>query len=148
MEQMREKNGDEVWRSKHGELRMSNPAPGIIVTRFTGDLASEFATPMVAAMNRVVASGYRLTVFADFEKAHNYHTSARLQLTQAVIQLRSKTDALHFLVSSKILALGVQTANLVVGNLVLHETRPAFERALTVALGNARRMRPSGSLGE
>jgi hypothetical protein len=141
MEQLRERNGDEVWRSSSGELRMSSPVPGIIVTRFHGDLAADFAAPMIAAMHRAASAGQRITVFADLERAHNYHTSARLQLTQGVLQLRSKIDALHFIVSSRILALGVQAANVALGNLVLHDDRVAFERALSLALSNARRPR-------
>src|SRR5258708_4103802 len=127
MERVDDRTGAEGWRSPAGGPRMTNLSPSVSSTVFDGGLTAQFAPMLISAMYRVTNSGHRLPVFADFERTHNYHTVTRLKLTQALVQLRAKTDMLHFLVTSRVVALGLQTANIVLGNLISHPDRASFE---------------------
>lgn len=84
------------------------------------------------------ASGTRLRVFHDWAKITGYDTEARIHYTNWSQPLIAQVDAVHILFESRLVAMGVSVANLVLGN-KLHATadRQHFERLRSQAIGSA-----------
>jgi hypothetical protein len=113
-----------------GTVRLWHPAPTVFVVRVEGNLTEAISRAINAAGRRIVATDRRLAVFQDFELMTGYDRPARQELTRGGMELRKYVDMSHFLVRARIVALGVQIANIVLGNLKVHPTRAAFENLL------------------
>jgi hypothetical protein len=133
-------DGAQVWASRGGEIRLWSPAPGVLCCSAKGDIPEELAPPYMAFLQQIAAQPARITAFNDLEFMVNYHTAYRTRITQAHRQLIDRTDGNHILVRSRLVMLGVQAANLVLGNIVAYSTRETYDAALAkvVALRRAR----------
>jgi hypothetical protein len=123
-------DGTEIWTCRGGELRLWSPELGVLCCRASGDIPEDLAFPFVASLQQMAVPGVRVVVFTDIASMVNYHTGFRVRVTQVLRQVRDRTDANHVLLGSTLAALGVQVANLVLRNFVLHDTRQTFDAAL------------------
>ena len=103
-----------------------------------GELTVELARPLANAIVRVAAGGHRILGFADWWAMENYETAARQLLTETAKRVATRTEAYHVLLRSRVVALGIQAANLVLGNLQPYTDRARFEQAMARATAERR----------
>jgi hypothetical protein len=124
----------ETYRTPECTLHMWRPVRGVFASRLTGVLKPDVALALETMMRRVAAEDQRFVAFHDWEGLTDYDTEARVRLTRAVLEVRKSVEAAHLLVASRIVALGVQAANLVVKILTVHTSRLPFDAALRDAV--------------
>lgn len=129
----------DVYRSNQGTVSLWKPAPGVMATRVEGILTLGGARAIEALMRRVVDADGRLLSFNDWFRMNDYETASRIQLTRVAGELRPVTDGAHFILRSKIVALGVQAANLALKFLTVHSSEDSFARLLHDTLQQRRR---------
>ena len=117
-------------------VQMWHPARTIFVSRVEGVLTEQAANAMLVAGQKVIASDGKLLVFHDWENVKTYDRKAREQMTKTGFQMRRQVEATHFLVRARIVALGIQLANIVLGNMKLHPTRASLESAIREAVAS------------
>ena len=120
----------ETTMTARATLRLWRPARRLLVTRVTGYLDDQCAAVIEAMARRVVAEEGRLTGFHDWEELTDYESRARVRLTEMVRDLAKGNEGAHFLVQSKLVALGIQAASVVMSGVRVHSTRAGFEAAL------------------
>lgn len=126
-------DGDE-----HGWLEIFLPASGICVTRARGQLTLRQAHKWIEVIDPHFRRGVTFETFHDWEDMASYESTARRSLTTWVVANHRSITNTHFLVGSKLVAMGVSAASLattLVGlSMQAHTTRPPFEDALREAL--------------
>lgn len=124
----------DIFRSPACTVHLWRPARGLFASRVVGVMEPDAELALETMMRRVAAEDQRFLAFHDWEKMTDYDTESRVRLTRAVLDIRRSVEAAHLLVSSRIVALGVQAANLVVKILTVHPTRASFDAALREAV--------------
>ena len=95
-----------------------------------GRLTKAIAERIVEADNTVIREDGRLVAFHDWERAESYDTEARLLLTRWGASIARDVEVVHILFRSKLVAMGVSVAALVLGGMIHpHTTRASFEAA-------------------
>ena len=120
----------EVVITPVGTMRLWVPAPGVLVSVVSGVLLDKAAAAYESAARRVIAEHGRFLGFADWEAMTDYESQARVRLTNLVRSFGRGFEGGHFIVQSKLIALGVQTAGILIPGLVVHRSRVPFEAAL------------------
>jgi hypothetical protein len=120
----------EVVRSERGTVYIWHPAPTVFVTRAEGCLTERAARAICVAGRKVIAADGRLVVFQDWEELTDYEREARIVMTKMGLEFRRHVELSHFLVRARIVALGIQLANVVLGNLRVQPSRRALEEVL------------------
>jgi hypothetical protein len=120
----------QIIRSAGGMAQIWYPAPTVFVSRVEGAISEAMATAMLVEGQRIIASDGKLVVFHDWELVKGYEKQARVQFTRVGLQLRRQVEASHFLVRARILAVGIQLANIVLGTNKVHPSRASFESVL------------------
>lgn len=122
------------WRTARGRVGIWTPGPTLMVMSLVGHGEGRFAAPSVAALARL-SKHDRLSLFVDAEAMDSYDSPIRTELTAAVFPDRARYDAVHVLVRSKMVAMGVTVANLALGGIVhSHTERATFKAALDARL--------------
>jgi hypothetical protein len=117
---------------------MHSPAPGVFHTVIVGYTQAEEARQIIAAGDRVIAEAGMLVAFHDWEAMTGYHTESRVLLTEWGLRIRAQVEKVHVLVRSRVVAMGVSVASLVLrGMLVSYTQRAAFEAAFARRLKEA-----------
>lgn len=125
----------ESYRSRQGTLCLWRPARGVLLTRVVGVLRTDAAAAIETAVLKTASEERRIISFHDWEEMTNYDSESRVRLTAVAESVQKVCTGIHFLVRSPIVALGVRTANLMLGGrCTLHPSRAGFERALRRAL--------------
>lgn len=124
----------ESFHSPECTVQLWRPTRGVFASRIRGVMKPDAELALEMMMRRVAAEDQRFVAFHDWEKMTDYDTESRVRLTRAVLDIRKSVEAAHLLVSSRIVALGVQAANLVVKILTVHTTRGTFDTALRDAV--------------
>lgn len=108
------------------------PQPGIFIGQVAGYFSSDMVDDYVDAMSKAFDRGRGAVGFHDWSELQGYDSNARKRLTEWVLQQRSKMVEHHILVRSKLVAMGVATASMLVGGHIItsHTDRASFERAL------------------
>lgn len=121
----------ELWRA----------APGVIVQRARGYGTLEMAMLIARDQEAAINNGEGpLLVFCDWDGVQSYSSEARIWLTDWTEKHLASLQAIHILLHSKLLAMGVSVANLVTGGIMVPYTdRRAFEAALSEAVRAGRR---------
>jgi len=131
----------EIVRSSAGVLHVWRPVRGLFVTHLEGVMRLDMALSVETNMRRVASEDQRFFAFHDWAAMTDYETESRVRLTRAVLDVRANVDEAHLLISSRIVALGVQAANLVVKILHVHTSRPEFHKLLTDRINRRRAAR-------
>jgi len=108
------------------------PRPWVLVAKISGHLSADMVDDYLTAINYVVDRGRVFYGFHDWSGMPGYDSICRKRFTEWALQHRPKTGGHHILVVSKLVAMGVSTASMLLGgNLITSYTdRAEFERAL------------------
>ncbi|MDC0741295.1 hypothetical protein [Polyangium mundeleinium] len=120
----------ETTTTARATVRLWRPARRVFVTQVTGYLDEQGAKVIEALARRVVAEEGGISGFHDWEEMTDYESPARARLTEMARDLGKTNDVAHFLVRSKLVALGIQAASVVMAGVRVHHTRAGFEAAL------------------
>ncbi|MDC3956723.1 hypothetical protein [Polyangium jinanense] len=120
----------ETTTTARATMRVWRPARRVLVTRVTGYLDDQCATLIEAVARRVAAEEGRVMGFHDWEEMTDYDARARARLTEMARDMGKGNEGAHFLVRSKLVALGIQAASVVMSGVRVHHTRADFEAAL------------------
>ncbi len=94
-----------------GTLRVYMPRT-TIYTVATGHLSASMTRQWIAAVDPHLQPGARFHSFNDWEGLLSYESTARKALTSWAIARYRFTASAHFLVASRVVAMGVSTASL------------------------------------
>jgi hypothetical protein len=117
-----------------GTVEIWRPGTGILVTRVVGYLSTDGAMAISEVFRKQVAEDGWNIGFSEWSHMEDYDSQARTLLTKATLDLLSSVKASHFLVRSRVVAFGVQAANIVLRRLTLHPNEESFKRELADAL--------------
>ncbi|MDI1448573.1 hypothetical protein [Polyangium sp. 6x1] len=120
----------EITKTARATVWLWRPARRVFVTRVAGCLDAQGATAIEAMARRVVAEDGGIAGFHDWEEMTDYESPARTRLTEMARDLGKSNDVAHFIVRSKLVALGIQAASVVMAGVRVHHTRAGFEAAL------------------
>lgn len=124
----------EVFAAPQGTVRAWHPAPGVLATSAEGVLLDEAAAKIEQMARRMAAEHGTIVGFHDWERLQNYETEARIRLTGLVRSLGRQSESASFLVQSRIVALGIHAASILVPGLLVYTRRSEFEDALEQAV--------------
>lgn len=114
-----------------GALRLDWTRAGVGMQTIVGHGHGAYVPHWVRQIETVVGYTGRLIHFTDFWECATYDTLFRTAETQYVLKVRSKIDASHVLVQSKLMAMGVSVVNLAAGGILKSYTKRAdFESVL------------------
>jgi hypothetical protein len=100
------------------------PARNAVAHKVTGHLHIEGARVILASIERIIRWGNSYVAFNDWYEMDGYDSQSRLVMTDWVVSSRSKFSAIHILLHSKLVSMGVSVANLAVGGLLSTYTSP------------------------
>jgi hypothetical protein len=131
----------EQWKTESWELFMSSPATGVLWTRVSGQADMDCALHIMRAFDWLASmTKSRLDVFHDWEAVTGYGTEVRQELTRWALENPGRTESVHVLVGSRIVAMGVTVANVALGGIVTaHHERAKFEKLRTETIARRRR---------
>jgi|SRR5688572_20488266 hypothetical protein len=126
------------FETSRGRLGLWTPADGLVIARLVIHGEAAFAPPIIEAVDSRLARAERVRIFFDAEDLLRYDTELRTALTARFFADRARIESLHVLVGSRLVALGVNVANLALRGLVTsHYARTRYVDALNEALSAA-----------
>jgi hypothetical protein len=128
----------EVFRSPRGEGWIWHPARGVLVTQVVGVMTVGIAAAICATSRRILATGAREIALHDWERVTDYEPQSRVLLTDIAREAADQIEMNHILLGSRIVALAVQAASLVVSNIKVHTQRTTLEGAIASAVRTRR----------
>ena len=124
-----------------GEAFIWQPGPRVVVQKAVGVLSLPLATCFVDFYRPILTPGLHLQVFDDFSSLTHYTREAREVLTAFTVERIFAVDIIHFLLSSKYMALGVDAFKHGVGDehVATYSDRASFLRSFAEAMSMPRR---------
>lgn len=134
------------WRGRTWELSLYNPAPGVLYTRVMGHADLECVHHLMRAFDRVASlTPDRVEAFHDWERISGYDAEVRPVYTRWSQGHPERIGALHILVRSRIVAMGITVANVALGGVMTaHNDRAEFEKVRAEAILRRRRLADAG----
>ncbi|MEI8255253.1 MAG: hypothetical protein WCJ30_06215 [Deltaproteobacteria bacterium] len=124
----------EQWTFPRAELTVCTPRVGVLRTMVSGHATSDLGTVLIEQFEAAIARFGSVVVFDDWEAAIGYDSDVRLRLTEWTRKRQPALPEIHILVGSKIVAMGLSVAAMVVRHgLKVHPDRASFELAYTKA---------------
>jgi hypothetical protein len=120
--------------SASGSVEVWRPRTGLFVTRVTGHLSLDGAREIASSFRLQVAEDSWCIGFHDWSQMDNYDGDARVLLTRAVFERLSSVRGGHFVVRSRVVAFGLQVANVVLRRFTVHPSEASFQHELSEAL--------------
>lgn len=115
-----------------GRIAVWRIAPGLYASKVAGKLSMSMAELIMDVGEREYTGGI-VHGFHDWLEMTSYESRCRVELTRWVMSHREQSR-LSIAVRSKLVAMGVSVANLVLGNLIkIHESAEALEADLARA---------------
>ncbi len=122
-----------------GRLQIYLPTGEACISVVTGHLSLRMAHRWIEVIDPYYARGVVFDTFHDWEKMESYDSGARRSLTTWVVANNKHIKSAHFLVGSKLVAMGVSAASLATALVGLpmraHTSRDTFDAALAALLG-------------
>lgn len=135
--------GELGWATDRGDVRVSEPAPGVFLFVGRGFLTADFVAKIVDVHERAVAQGGRPHIFIDGEFLTGHEPPLRADLTAWVQRHRPRLAAMHVLVRARPVKMAVAVSNLTLGGMLrTYDDRGAFRAALARAVAGARASAP------
>lgn len=109
-----------------------------MVVRFEGFATGEVADHILEALQGCVAQGGPLEVFDDWEHAIGYDPIVRTKLTGWMATHGGHVRATHVLVKSKVVAMGLTVANMLLANrhkIITYNDRRRWQAAMDAVEG-------------
>jgi len=131
-----------------GEASIWLATPGVAVQQARGVLSLAIARCFADFYRPVLDGDVRVTIFDDFEELTHYTREAREHLTAFTRERLAHVEVIHFLLSSKFMALGVGTFKHGIGDphVRTYSDRLSFLRSYEAAVSSSASatMVPSG----
>jgi hypothetical protein len=125
-------------RDENGSLEIFLPKNDVLVTRTKGHFSANMARAWITTIDPYFRRGTVFATFHDWDEMTAYDSAARRLLTGWLLANKSGVRTAEFLVSSRLVAMGLSAANLattIAGlGMVAHTARSSFEQSLTRAL--------------
>ncbi len=132
---------------ERGLLAVRLEAPQLICTRWERRCEVAHVRAYITAVQALYEVGGRFAHFFDVYKMDSYASQARMELTRFALDSRLHVGEAHFLVRSRIVAMGVSTASLaaqLAGMRFESTTVPSeFQRRLQTAIAQYRQQPPA-----
>ena len=129
------RKADETFEIGDATVRISRPAPTVILYTFSGRMVPELVQCIRDAAAPLVAAGSQLDLFFDTEAMDGYHPRFRTQMTEWHEELKDATRSAGVLVRSRVVQMAIAIANLATGGkLVSFSDRKNFELAVRTAV--------------
>lgn len=131
-------DGMEVWTTERGEVRAAVRAPGVVVLEVIGHSDHRTYPLMIAKVEEEIAAGREVSWFGDYERMTSFDPDVRAELAKFTKTHRKHFTVVGILLRSRLVALGVAVANVMVGGFIrVFTTRSAYERALEERIGRS-----------
>jgi len=116
-----------IWQLPHG----------VVVQKAKGVLSIALAQCFGDFYQPILTPGASVRIFDDFELLHHYTRDAREYLTELTLERLYAIESIHFLLSSKFMALGVGAFKHAIGDefVRVYFERESFVRSYERALG-------------
>jgi hypothetical protein len=92
-----------------GEFSLWQIRSGLVIEQGSGILTLEIAHGISEFLRPILESGVKYTVFSDLERLTHYTREAREHLSAFSVEHLDTIAIIHFLISSKFVALGLST---------------------------------------
>src|SRR5262245_27596226 len=115
-------------------LLLENPAPSIIHTRISGYADMELVQQFWDYFEEVARTQAPIENFHDWADVESYDPQVRQRYMKWSREHRPQLRAVHILVRSRWVSMGVTVANLALGYLTSYRDREKFESALAAAV--------------
>ena len=120
------KPAGQVWSNDACELRITIPAPGVLVLAMKGHAPDYLLQEALPALHSAFPAGQSGVFFCDGWEITGYETKFRVSMTNLVKSLRPRVKV-HVLMRTKLVSMGFSVANLVMGGeMVGHRDHQAF----------------------
>lgn len=134
-------------RGAEGSLALYEPAQGVFYLRVDGYYAKRmYDEGFAPAIARAIDRGATIRLFADWWDMTSYDSAVRSASTEWSLAHRAQVAHTGLLVRSRVVAMGVNTAAMLLAlsgiSLEVHATTGPFERSLEAAIRGVRSMRP------
>ncbi|MFO0695880.1 MAG: hypothetical protein U0230_20120 [Polyangiales bacterium] len=129
----------EVLETSRGTIRLWALGPTIYVIAMRGSMERPHSDLVMRYGERrwQAAGGRKLHMFHDWLEMGGYESQCRRDLTDWLLHRRDRYAEVHLAVRSKLVAMGVNAANVVLGGaLRIHTDRDSLERALLKAVAS------------
>jgi hypothetical protein len=128
-----------------GEAFLSFVAPNVLLCTIRRHVSELLGAAIVLEFDRMLAQCTRMHLFIDADEMTGYDTEFRSRSTEWGSRARPRLISNHVLVRSKIVAMGVTVANMIIrGNVEMHSNRADFEKSLIGVGGTAAMRRHAG----
>jgi hypothetical protein len=131
----RREDGTRIWQrpDAHFEIRMVTPS--VVLDKIVGIIDDDLAATVAVAFEEILSRAARPHTFHDWSEVAGYSPGARKLLTDAVAAQRPRMRSVHILFSSRVLAMGISVANVVLGGYIkAYGDRESFRAAYEDAL--------------
>lgn len=119
------------FSTTEGSIEMTLPTRHVVVNRYRGLAQTALAGPVLAKLTRVALASQNLCVMNDAEALTDYESGFRQQWTEWIRLHRQYVKAFHLLHSSSVIRVGVNFANVIVGDLIKsYPDRTTFDAAV------------------
>lgn len=126
-------------RGERGMVVLERPAPAVALLRAEGIVDAAALEPILELREQILRECGHIFIFDDLEHLESYASSVRLGLTEWCRRHRGSIREFHLLSRSRMVALGVSVANVVLEQqITVHARREAFEDALALAVERSR----------
>jgi hypothetical protein len=138
--------GGRQFSTQRGKLALFAAAP-LLVLQFSDFGEGDFAGPVLAAFDEIVAAKHKAELFYEMGRMNNYDSALRTRMTSHFAEHRPQIASLHVFTRSRIVAMGVSVANLALGQLItVHTDSSRFFKAIDVTAKKHRVVGISGTL--
>lgn len=123
------------WESPRGTLVISQPVRGVIVFTYDGYMVADVVPFIESTVNEVLAAGLRPDLFIDVWNMTGYDSLYRKNVSKWGSSYFKRFGENHFLVRSKLIAMGIAMSNLTSEGRLKSTTRRAeFQARLDEAI--------------
>jgi hypothetical protein len=119
------------FSTDQGSIEMTFPNRHMVVIRYHGVGETELATPALERLTKTAYSSRALCVMNDAEALTNYESGFRQKWTEWLRLHRQYLKAFHLLHCSSVIRVGVNLANVIVGDVIKsYPDRATFDAAV------------------
>ena len=115
------------------------PAPGVVVQRLAGRAEVDVAKAATGELDAVLRECSEITLFDDFDELVSFTAATRAWVVSWTRANIDKHRAIHVLVSSKLVSMGVTVASVALRGVRSYSERARFEAALATEIVHAKR---------
>jgi len=135
-----QRQSETVHKDERGALRLEYFEGSLFRASMTGHFSAKLLPPYLRTLERAIASGDAVG-FHDWEAMSAYDAECRKVLTEWTLRHRGRIEGWHILVRSKLVAMGVATASLLIGSgtITSYSERDPFEAAYRLRVGGEAR---------